>query len=1041
MKRNRTMKKFLSFVFVIFLFSIGYAQLAVPTLYSPSNNSTNMDVSQRLCVTKVSGANYYEIELDTTSNFNSPLKQTLNASSYNSSYSYYYTIVNNLLYGTKYYWRARYTNSTDTSGWSAVWNFTTRAVPQLYTPSDNSTNMDVSQRLGVTKLSGTNYYEIELDTTSNFNSPMKQTLDANTYYSSYDYYYTTVGNLLYGTKYYWRARCAHSVDTSGWSAVRNFTTRAVPQLYNPSNNSTNMAVTQRLGVTKVSGTTYYEIELDTTSNFNSPMKQTLNADTYYSSYDYYYTTVSNLLYGTKYYWRARCAHAADTSGWSVVWNFTTGARPLLYSPNNNTTNMAVTQRLCVQQFTGSNYYEIELDTTSNFDSPMKQTLNADTYYSSYSYYYTTVSNLLYGTKYYWRARCAHAADTTDWSAVWDFTTGARPLLYSPNNNTTNISITQRLCVQQFTGSNYYEIELDTTSNFDSPLKQTLNASSYNSSYSYYYTSVSNLLYGTKYYWRARCAHAADTSGWSAVWNFTTQFTLTTAPTLISPVNGATNIDAQNVTLTWNEIANATSYQYQVSTTSDFSNLVASGTTANPYVFVALPGNITCYWRVRGSDGLGFSPWSVIWHFSTIINCDDPVYTDQYATDCYSYSWHGGTYTETGVYYDTLSTFLGCDSIVALHLTISQSITSTISINVCESDLPYHYVNGDIDTTFEVGTPQLSTFNFQFLTSHGCDSIVTLDLTISTPTEGDLTATACGSFNWLGQLLTESGDYTDVLTNAAGCDSTVTLHLTINTPTEGDTSAVACGSFNWHGQNLTESGDYTDVLTNAMGCDSIVTLHLTVYPVVTEPVEVTVCERDLPYHYVNGNIDTTFEVGTPQLSTFNFQFSTQYGCDSIVALHLTIYSTVTELVEVTICENDLPYHYVNGDIDTTFEVGTPQLSTFNFQLSTQYGCDSIVSLTLIVNASDTDSTRIVDLDLGGRIRLYPNPTLGKVWIDVQNGVEIQQISIFDLAGREVKVPSLSVQSHSEIDLTDCVRGIYMVRIVTNEGILVRKITRM
>ena len=458
MKRNRTMKKFLSFVFVIFLFSIGYAQLAVPTLYSPSNNSTNMAVTQRLCVTKISGASYYEIELDTTPNFNSALKRTLNAGSYNSSYGYYYNSVSNLLYGTKYYWRARYTNSTDTSGWSAVWNFTTRAVPQLYTPSDNSTNMDVSQRLGVTKLSGTNYYEIELDTTSNFNSPMKQTLDANTYYSSYDYYYTTVGNLLYGTKYYWRARCAHSVDTSGWSAVRNFTTRAVPQLYTPSDNSTNMAVTQRLGVTKVSGTTYYEIELDTTSNFNSPMKQTLNADTYYSSYDYYYTTVSNLLYGTKYYWRARCAHAADTSGWSVVWNFTTGARPLLYSPNNNTTNMAVTQRLCVQQFTGSNYYEIELDTTSNFDSPMKQTLNADTYYSSYSYYYTTVSNLLYGTKYYWRARCAHAADTTDWSAVWDFTTGARPLLYSPNNNTTNISITQRLCVQQFTGSNYYEIE-------------------------------------------------------------------------------------------------------------------------------------------------------------------------------------------------------------------------------------------------------------------------------------------------------------------------------------------------------------------------------------------------------------------------------------------------------------------------------------------------------------------------------------------------------------------------------------------------------
>ena len=87
------MKKFLSFIFVIFLFSIGYAQLAVPTLYSPNNNSTNMAVTQRLCVTKISGASYYEIELDTTPNFNSALKRTLNAGSYNSSYGYYYVLL------------------------------------------------------------------------------------------------------------------------------------------------------------------------------------------------------------------------------------------------------------------------------------------------------------------------------------------------------------------------------------------------------------------------------------------------------------------------------------------------------------------------------------------------------------------------------------------------------------------------------------------------------------------------------------------------------------------------------------------------------------------------------------------------------------------------------------------------------------------------------------------------------------------------------------------------------------------------------------
>ena len=1074
---------------------------AVPQLYSPNNNSTNMAVTQQLCVSQLSGSNYYEIELDTTSNFDSPMKQTLNADTDYSYSSDYYTTVSNLLYGTKYYWRARCAHSADTTGWSAVWNFTTRAVPQLYSPNNNSTNMAVTQQLCVSQLSGSNYYEIELDTTSNFDSPMKQTLNADTYYSYSSYYYTTVSNLLYGTKYYWRARCAHAADTTGWSAEWNFTTRAVPQLYSPNNNTTNMAVTQQLCVSQLSGSNYYEIELDTTSNFDSPMKQTLNADTYYSYSSYYYTTVSNLLYGTKYYWRARCAHAADTTEWSAEWNFTTRGVPQLYSPNNNTTNMAVTQQLCVSQLSGSNYYEIELDTTSNFDSPMKQTLNADTYYSYSSYYYTTVSNLLYGTKYYWRARCAHAADTTEWSAEWNFTTRAVPQLYSPNNNTTNMAVSQRLCVSQLSGSNYYEIELDTTSNFNSPFKQILNADTYYSYSSYYYTTVSNLFYGTKYYWRARCAHAADTSGWSAVWNFTTQFTLTAAPTLISPVNGATNIDAQNVILTWNEIANATSYQYQVSTTSDFSNLVANGTTANSSVLLVLPGNVTYYWRVRGSDGLGFSPWSVTWHFSSIVNCDDPVYTHQYATDCYSYSWHGETYTETGIYYDTLSTFLGCDSIVALHLTISQSITSTLSATVCESDLPYHYVNGDIDTVFGIGTPNLSVFSFQFSTSHGCDSTVTLHLTISQPVTETVEVNVCendlpyhyvnGDIDTTFEVGTPNlSVFSFQFSTSHGCDSTVILTLNIRSANHTEFSETACGNYTWNNEVYEESGDYVQTFTNANGCDSVVTLHLTIYPTVTELDEVTVCESDLPYHYVNGDIDTTFDVGTPNLSVFSFQFSTSHGCDStviltlnirtadytefaetacgnytwdnevyeesgdyvqtftnangcdsVVTLHLTIYPTMNVLDEVTICENDLPYHYVNGDIDTTFEVGTPNLSVFNFQFSTQYGCDSIVSLTLIVNASDTDSIRIVDLDLGGRIRLYPNPTLGKVLIDVRNGVEIQQISIFDLTGREVKAPSFSAQSHSEIDLSDCVHGIYMVRIVTNEGILVRKITRM
>ena len=44
---------------------------------------------------------------------------------------------------------------------------------------------------------------------------------------------------------------------------------------------------------------------------------------------------------------------------------------------------------------------------------------------------------------------------------------------------------------------------------------------------------------------------------------------------------------------------------------------------------------------------------------------------------------------------------------------------------------------------------------------------------------ELTVSACGSYEWNGQILTQSGDYTASFTLPGSCDSVVTLHLTIN----------------------------------------------------------------------------------------------------------------------------------------------------------------------------------------------------------------------------------------------------------------------
>ena len=94
---------------------------------------------------------------------------------------------------------------------------------------------------------------------------------------------------------------------------------------------------------------------------------------------------------------------------------------------------------------------------------------------------------------------------------------------------------------------------------------------------------------------------------------------------------------------------------------------------------------------------------------------------------------------------------------------------------------------------------------------------------------DTTIVACNSFDWYGTTYTSSGILTHTIVNVMDCDSLVTLNLTITNSNTGDTTAVACGSFDWYGTTYTNSGTAaaTHTLTNSAGCDSVVTLSLTI----------------------------------------------------------------------------------------------------------------------------------------------------------------------------------------------------------------------
>ena len=119
-------------------------------------------------------------------------------------------------------------------------------------------------------------------------------------------------------------------------------------------------------------------------------------------------------------------------------------------------------------------------------------------------------------------------------------------------------------------------------------------------------------------------------------------------------------------------------------------------------------------------------------------------------------------------------------------------------------------------------------------------------------ESEFTEVACDSYSWDNDVYTISGDYQHVYSTVNGCDSTVTLHLTVNYSDEGEFSDQASDLYVWDGREYTESGDYTFVYQNVYGCDSTMTLHLTIANFPT-PLISQVNNRSLMVnHYPYGN---------------------------------------------------------------------------------------------------------------------------------------------------------------------------------------------
>jgi hypothetical protein len=307
--------------------------------------------------------------------------------------------------------------------------------------------------------------------------------------------------------------------------------------------------------------------------------------------------------------------------------------------------------------------------------------------------------------------------------------------------------------------------------------------------------------------------------------------------------------------------------------------------------------------------------------------------------------------------------LGCDSTITLNLTIGQPEASTMTEIACGS----FTLNG---TEFN----QSGVYTVTFTSIFGCDSVVTLNLTINSPTSSTNSIIECSGYTWNGQTYTASGTYTFTTTNVNGCDSTATLVLTIGN-NSSTTTASTCGSFTWtNGTTYTASGSYTQTLINTAGCDSIVTLNLTI--------------NELP-------IATATDNGN--------------GTGTLVASTGSSYQWIE-------CTTNSP---ISGATSATYTA--PINGSYAVIVTNASNC-SATSTCVVVNYLSIEENEL-------SFNVYPNPTTGIINLAINQSIVNYKVMVEDVNGRIVADFGELINGNGiyTLDLTNVINGVYFIKL--------------
>lgn len=192
---------------------------------------------------------------------------------------------------------------------------------------------------------------------------------------------------------------------------------------------------------------------------------------------------------------------------------------------------------------------------------------------------------------------------------------------------------------------------------------------------------------------------------------------------------------------------------------------------------------------------------------------------------------------------------------------------------------------------------------------------------------------------------------------------------------------------YNGTIYMENTSFTDTI-DLPGFDSIYTTNIEVSPTYDITLFSTQCE------------DLNTEPGT-YISVINL--STNLGCDSMVTNVLEVYPNKNTTFNITL----MPGEEYDG---MTYFSDTSIVNIYE----TQFGCDSIVTVNIIVEVSSNQE------NYWNNISAYPNPSHSTIYI---NGIiRNTKITVYDLLGRNIYT-DLCTKDNNRINVEEWTEGIY------------------